>query len=315
VCASTGTKLLYVKVGTAATAWAPLSFTPSTVSPSAAWFGDGFDGAQTFNGTSGVLGITPVSNVYTLTRDIFLSDGSVASGVTIATSGYRVFVAGTLTNNGTISHSGSDAVGANGGTGTTIGGGNGRSGSAGNGSPGSNSGFSIGLPHWTSSSGLGGKGGDAGNTGGAGGTVAASAYQGLTIVGAMTARIENGFGLPFSSGSGGGGGALGAGALAGDFGGGGGAGGGWCVVAARKLLGTGTIAGNGGNGANGSSSGAAFGGGGGGGGGVVVVVYMTNPGSNTFSAAGGLGAGTAPNKGTAGNPGSRITLNLSGDGT
>jgi hypothetical protein len=42
-------------------------------------FGDGSDGAQTFDGTSTVLGITPSGGAYTLNRSIFCSSIAIRS--------------------------------------------------------------------------------------------------------------------------------------------------------------------------------------------------------------------------------------------
>lgn len=77
-------------------------------------FGDGSDGAVEFDGTTVILGLTPSSSIYTLTRDIYLSGGSsIASGVTIKTAGFRIFCTGALTVDGTIQNNGN--VGGDGG--------------------------------------------------------------------------------------------------------------------------------------------------------------------------------------------------------
>src|SRR5437870_292192 len=74
-------------------------------------FGDGSDGAVTFDGSSTVLGLVPSSSTYTLNRSIFCSAITVNGGVTIRTAGYRIFCTGTLTNSGTITNAG--AAGSN----------------------------------------------------------------------------------------------------------------------------------------------------------------------------------------------------------
>jgi len=69
-----------------------------------AFFGDGSDGNDTTaGGGAGDL---------TLTRDMFYDNLTVTAGDTITTGGFRIFVKGTLTNNGIIERDGNDAVGA-----------------------------------------------------------------------------------------------------------------------------------------------------------------------------------------------------------
>ena len=92
------------------------------------FFGDGSDGSVTFDGTSTVLGLVPSSSTYTLNRSIFCVDLTVNSGATIITAGYKIFCAGTLINNGTISNAGK--VGGNGGNGGGAGGAAGAAGAA-----------------------------------------------------------------------------------------------------------------------------------------------------------------------------------------
>lgn len=120
-------------------------------------FGDGSDGDVTISGNTD------------LTTDMYYNNLTVNSGVTLNTANYRVFVKGTLTNNGTIAcvggagTNGSDGVKPNGGAGGSAGttesagffqvGSNGQSGkSGGNGSTNSNN------------SGSNGGNGDAGTT-------------------------------------------------------------------------------------------------------------------------------------------------------
>lgn len=60
-------------------------------------FGNGLDGAVTFDGSTTVLGLAPSSGVYTLTRDICCTDITITGATTqIATSGYRIYATGTL---------------------------------------------------------------------------------------------------------------------------------------------------------------------------------------------------------------------------
>jgi len=74
-----------------------------------AFYGDGSDGDITYALNS------------TLSRDMFYNNLTINSGVELDTSSYRIFVKGTLTNNGTISNNGNN--GGNGGdaSGTTPG--------------------------------------------------------------------------------------------------------------------------------------------------------------------------------------------------
>ena len=65
-------------------------------------FGEGTDGAATFDGTTTVISLAPTSNVYKLVKDIYCTNLTVNSGVTLFTNGFRVFVNGTFTNNGTV---------------------------------------------------------------------------------------------------------------------------------------------------------------------------------------------------------------------
>ncbi|MFA6158991.1 MAG: hypothetical protein WC763_05230 [Candidatus Paceibacterota bacterium] len=71
------------------------------------FYGDGSDGAS-----------TTAANL-TLTRDVYYTDWTINNGVTVTTANYRIFVTGTLTNNGTISAAG--VAGANGGNGSNDG--------------------------------------------------------------------------------------------------------------------------------------------------------------------------------------------------
>lgn len=64
-------------------------------------FGDGSDGAAVFNGTDAVTGASRSGTAYTLTRDVYYTDATLSTGVTINPAGYRIFGTGTLTLNGT----------------------------------------------------------------------------------------------------------------------------------------------------------------------------------------------------------------------
>ena len=61
-------------------------------------FGDGSDGAATFDGATNYNSFSSRSgSVYTLTRDVFLTDATLSAGVTIKTVGFRIYINGTLT--------------------------------------------------------------------------------------------------------------------------------------------------------------------------------------------------------------------------
>jgi len=80
-------------------------------------FGDGSDGDVT------------LSSDTTLTRDMYYNNLTIDSGVTLNPNGYRIFVKGTLTNNGTIARNGNN--GGNGGNGGGCGGNGGNGGGGG----------------------------------------------------------------------------------------------------------------------------------------------------------------------------------------
>jgi hypothetical protein len=224
-------------------------------------FGDGSDGDVTISGD------------ITLTRDMMYNTLTVNGGVTLTTGGYRVFVKGTLTNNGTISRKGNNGSGHTGGTalaeatlGASIagathayGGGGGGSGggimlivaftltnngtitaAGGNGGTGAAGTGSAGNAGGTSSPSDGGGAGNGGSvTGYAGGTGGAATASGvahhptLIIHWLKSATLVKG-------GAGGGCGASKTGAGGGGGGGGGGA---ICLVYAAITAGTLTVAG------------------------------------------------------------------------
>ncbi len=280
----------------------------ATITGGLAVFGDGSDATVTFDGTTTILGIIPNPNsasvgVYTLARDIFLAAGTLNSGISIITNGYRIFCSGTFTNNGTIKWNGSSvgdsqtggaAIGNS--TGTVIAG----TGANGPGTAGGTSTTTTGG-NGTAQSGqsLGGTGGTGGtgtgaNTGGTGGTVAALAASRTPPRAAIAAEAGQGVSstsiVQTQGGSGGGAGG-GDTTLAGA---GGGGGGGVVHVLAKVFAGTGAIQARGGNG--GTRTAGNVGGGGGGGGGLVVVV------SSSVSAGAISGQTIDANGGSAGSP-------------
>lgn len=248
-------------------------------------------GVSALHGT-GQDGVVTISVNTTLTRDMYYESLTVNSGIRLTADGYRVFVRGLLTLNGTISHNGVAATnvlggGLGGGSPTTTNGGNGTSES------------SIGNYH----GGAGGAGGTGpGGSAGSGGTLAIwgeISGGSRTLAGmpqALTGRIITGSNI-VGGGAGGGAGA-GSGTQAG---GPGGAGGGVCMVVAARLAGTGTIEAKGQAGSNTANNNS--GGGGGGGGGVVVLVSTTLTNPYTLDVSGGTG-GTGAGTGGAGVAGS-----------
>jgi hypothetical protein len=59
-------------------------------------YGTGADGDATLDGTSTVLGMIPVLNVYSMTSDLYFDDLIINNGVRLSPNGYRIFVKNTL---------------------------------------------------------------------------------------------------------------------------------------------------------------------------------------------------------------------------
>ena len=278
-------------------------------------FGDGSDGAQTFDGSSVVLGLTPSSNIYTLTRDIYLADGSSLTGsAQIFANNFRVFCSGTLTigASAAIQCNGNNASGTTGGTfisaevyGAGAVGGNGAAGASG-------------LVGGATTTALGGSGGAGGASsggpgtggGGAGGSATApSAANGLprNAPQALLGTISSGL-----TKYGGGGGGTAGNAAASSTGGGGGGGAGCVGIFALKLVNNGTISANGGTAGAGTGAGTGAGGGGGGGGGGVIIICGPVSTVGTISVAGGSGGAAqgAGKNGANGSSGTSYTITL-----
>jgi len=84
-------------------------------------FGDGSDGSITFDGATTYTSIAALSgSTYTLITDVFATDFTINSGVTVVTNNCTIYCTGTLTNNGTIANNGLNASGATGGGCTII---------------------------------------------------------------------------------------------------------------------------------------------------------------------------------------------------
>ena len=110
------------------------------------------------------------ADLWTLKRDIYMQDLTINSGVYLETNGYRIFVRGTLHNEGWIRNDGAD--GTDGGLTSTYSAGGGGAGGAGGtlasgtaGSAGGRGGYELG----------GENGGGGGGAGGSGGTILISA--------------------------------------------------------------------------------------------------------------------------------------------
>jgi hypothetical protein len=63
-------------------------------------YGSGEDGSVTLDGSSAVAGMSPSSQIYTMTRDMFFYNLTIGPSVHLKTSGYRLFVKNTLTLSG-----------------------------------------------------------------------------------------------------------------------------------------------------------------------------------------------------------------------
>jgi len=278
------------------------------INPSHLIFGTGKNGALT---TSGDI---------TLSADKFYTNLTVSSGDTINTNGFRLFVNGTLTNNGTIDNSASDGGdGANGVSGSGGNGGAGGIGGKGNSLPSGKTGATggkggeqvqgnngtAGTPTFlcmgTNNGSTGGRGGGstAGNFGASGGAAGASNNTRKNQLGQGITEYSlcdpDGTRFEISGNSGGGGGGQGQTSSYGGGGGGAGGVGGFIAIYAKKIINNGDIkvkGGDGGDGGNGHFNAGGGGGGAGGRGGTILLVYISKSGSGIYSYNGGAG-GTA----------------------
>lgn len=255
--------------------------------------GSGSDSALVYDGSTTILGMAPAANVYTLTRDVYGTNITINSGVTVVTAGYRFFANRSLLNNGTIS--------CNGGNGSAAGTAGSRlyvSGLTWGGLPSAAAagGTGAGASATNRTFAIGGSGGDGGlGSGGAGGlggvNTAPTAAQGgmysFTQVGSTS--WAHGWGLvpasAYGIGNGGGGGGG-----DGTAGGGGGGPAGAVPVFARCIYttGAGVFQANGGNGGS-PAAGNRGGGGGGGGGYVIITTSHAIPTGITATATKGIG--------------------------
>lgn len=294
------------------------------------YFGDDSDGA-----------VTITSGTTTLTRDMHYSSLTINSGTGIDPNGYRIFVTGTLTNNGTIG-----SFASNGGNGGNGGNGNGNSGGTG-GAGGSAGAAGVGGAQMISGTISGSAQGTAGSAGVAGGTGGNNQAAGASAAGIAGTTGETNVvclgsaGASASAVSGGTGGNGGGGSGAGSASGGstntGGASGGAgsCTLIARlysypnffnlftmssstmtgfnsaKVAGAGSGGGGGGGGGGNSNGGGGGGGSGGGAGsgtsGRIIAIYAGTLVNN------GLIVSKGGNGGTGGN-GANGGANGGGDG-
>jgi len=306
-----------VTAGVAPTIWisGPVE---TTSEPATIVYGDGHDGAAVFDGVNTYPFATLVGSTYTLTRDVFLSDGSkVANGIVLVTAGNKLFCNGKLTNGGDINSNGKNASGATAGSSSTLGslgigtsGGNGRSSNTG--VAGTNQ--SNGLQDASLVGGAGGAGGA--NAGGAGGTYtqavadnggANSLFSFST--GFLPGQSSGGNQAQLSIIGGGAGGGGGGSDNGGCTGGGGGGGGGVMVICIYNLENDGTIRANGGDGGNATGSGGNAGSGGGGAGGVIQSISRFRSGNSPTSVGGNPGD-TVVGTGALGAKGSNGHVNI-----
>lgn len=276
-------------------------------------YGNGADGAVTFS-TDGAtkLGLVPVANVYTMTRDIYPTTMTVDVGVTIITNGYSINAKTSVTVNGTIHWDGGTATLAAAPTasvrGTLFTGGVGIAGGIGAGANGGNVGSAMGN-HGGAGGGSGASGGN--NAGGTNGAVTAPTaankagwQNGPLAFTAMIFAIGTSGTMTVSAPSGGSAGGAGAGDGT-NSGGASGSGGNIVLINSSVVTvgATGIIRAAGGGGGNATAGNC--GGGGGGGGGYVLINTGSYTNAGTVSAPGGTGGtklGTGVN-GTAGTAG------------
>lgn len=332
--------------GTGSAGSALSSVIPSSVYTTAfeGIYGPGTDGALVFDGIASLTlsggndaitgpvagtGIYAGYNLYTLPHDVLATSITVNAGVAINTSAYRIFANNTLTNNGLIDRSASNAsgTGAQGAPGAfgcgggTAGGASGAVGTATTSNlsawTSANSTSTAGTANAAGSNGQvlfkgGGGGGSSVGVGFTSGAIVllASTAGGLDFEAALSCRYSDRSLGAIQGGSGGGGGGNAA------TGGSGGPGAGIFGAYARQVTGTGIFRAKGGNG--GAATATTGGGGGGGGGGAVIMMYSHRSGSFTVDVSGGTGGAAfspSTNRGGDGAAGKAALFNLSGDGT
>ncbi len=334
ISTATATELSISSTNTegSATSLARSDHTHAITFPPFADFGNASDGDVTISATT------------LISRSMYYNNLTVNNGTTLTTSGFKIFVAGTLLNNGTIDFSGntggnspntvsggSAGIGGIGGT-ALIDGDLGGSLAGSNGGLGPSSGNTIGgtgisattiVSQGGGNSVVAGLGGSA--TGGAGGPAGLGANIVDRRVNVAYPNLMSGSILLKGGASGPGGGSGGSGAnnnSRASGGGGGGSGGGVMLIWANVFNNLGIISANGGNGGNsGNSAGTNAGTGGtgsGGGGGAIFIAYATLTNIGTVNVNGGtrgltpgtpIGTGIAGSLGSNGTSGSVIKYN------
>lgn len=286
-------------------------------------FGDGSDGDVVLDGVNTFSWASLVSDVYTLSRDVFFNDVDISSGVTVHTNGFRFLAKGTVSGEFIIENDGHDGTGTGSASGGDSGDGGSLKGTGGAGGDGAFSSTPATAGSTVASNSLGGAGGDGATVttgtgvGGGGGTTTPPDANAGPYRGVPTAH--QGYLIGLSSGTAtlsalqGGAGGGGGGEFSAVSGGGGGGGGGVAVVACQSfdLSGNSSITCRGGDGHAGGNSSA--GGGGGGGGGLLFLTYIgltLNGHTLTRDCAGGAGGGTGGAQGDAGDAGTLIEVQL-----
>lgn len=261
-------------------------------------FGDGSDGAATFDGTATPAGTSKVGSVYTMTRDVYYTTAHLSNTTSVLPGAFRFFCQGVLTVDSGCSINRNGLAGGNLTAGNALGagtvGGSGSGGAGGNQAAGSTASNTT-----TALGGAGGAGGAATGSGTGGGPVGGAATPPVATQGTphnllqtINPYVINNFTL-FTGGAGGGGGSAPTGSTAG------GGGGAAAIVAlyAYAIVLNGTITAIGGAGGTGTiGTGTGSGGGGGGGGGVLIILYHSLTGTNAtitaaVNCAGGAGGG------------------------
>lgn len=254
------------------------------------FFGNGADGAYTLDGTQAAVGglFSKVGSVYTLLRDAYFTDLTIAAGVTLEANSYIAYCSGTFTNALTAITRNNGGAGGNATAATTI-----AVGAGGTAGAATNTG--------SLAPSIAGKAGANGttNTGNTNGTAGGAANPSLGVNGSAGGASSNDAGI--SAGTGGAGGTATAETLSINSG----------TISKVAAVGTtainldliipkgatsnGTLspsAGSGSGAGGGSNSASAFGGGGGGSGasgGIVCIIAKTIVNAGTISANGGAG--------------------------
>lgn len=269
-------------------------------------FGDGSDGDVT------------ISSNTSLSRDMFYNNLTIDSTKVLSTAGYRIYVYGTLTNNGTIRHNGSNATTYTGGagavSGTLAGGSAGGDGLTGTLSYGGGAGGGAGVI-WIAANTIAvegtieAKGGNGANGVSAGGTlVSGSGNNGTAISKTLIQSGTGGAGGIGGSTTGGSGGTISSSnmgtkspILMTEF------------IDTLAMLALAGGSGGGAGGVNSSGGSVGSGGGGGGQGGVIFEMYktLTTSGTKTVTGGtGGTGAGAVNTNGSNGSSGLAISLQI-----